>query len=620
MTPLQPKSRRYAGALRITSRFVTHKIQITRIRGETVTLTRRKLMMLAAAVTAITLALAMLASGQSRAAAAASPQTVTLKAGAGTRASVTRIGKVNPANLAIAKPGEVQKLTAQQMAAVNRPLKSAAARATYRKDVLSSPGSLPTATGVRAPGKTPNSTITPSFIASSQQIPQLAKNGDGTTYSQSGAGTPPDQAVGTANPNTVFEGVNSLLQAYNSSFGTVFGPFTAQAFFAPLYHTGDFFSDPQITYNSTRQRWLVTWLEINSAATADYLDIAVSSTSSVSSPYYEYQIAADVTGSNEFCDYDTLGYEWNAAWVSCTTFDGTTGAFLGNRVFGFPLVQIDSGSLNNYVWYYNIPTDQNSGAYRLSPLVEDGTPQGEFIAATDAGFGVNSQNLTVCAVTRTYAIQQGGTPPATCAFTSTPLTYDDPIDAPQPGTSSTVYSGIGTKQLAYRAGRIWFAMPMALNCSGTAEDGIWWGDVVPQLTPISSSYPQSIAGIVSSYSENAYWCYSGGVYSYMPTIAPSAEGDATMMFNLSAASTYYPGIAYTGRMAVDAPGTMGSNGASAIVVAGSTDNTTGRYGDYSACALGNGNNTRSTLWCGGEYGGSDVWNTRLFQLRMQQQV
>jgi hypothetical protein len=580
------------------------------------TLTRRKLMSLAAAVTAIALALAMLASGQSRAAAAASPNTVTLKAGAGTSTAVTRTGKVNPANLAIAKASAVQKLTAKQMASFNRPLKSAAAMGAYRQHVLSSPGSLPTAAGVRAP-----SSIKPNFISSSQQIPELAKNGDGITYTQSGCGcTPPDQAVGTANPNTVLEGVNNLLHGYNSSFGTVFGPFTAQAFFAPLYHTGDFFSDPQITYNATRQRWLITWLESNSAATADYLDIAVSSTSSVSSSYYEYQIAANVTGSNEFCDYDTLGYEWNAAWVSCTTFDGTTGAFLGNRVFGFPLVQIDSGSLNNYVWYYNVPTDQNSGAYRLSPLVEDGTPQGEFITATDAGFGVTSQNLTVCAVTRTFAIQQGGIPPATCALTSTPLAYDDPVDAPQPGTSSTVYSGIGTKQMAYRAGRIWFAMPMALSCNGTPEDGIWWGDVVPQLTPISSGYPQSIAGIVSSYSENAYWCYSGGVYSYMPTIAPSAEGDATLIFNLSAASTYYPGIAYTGRMAVDAPGTMGSNGASATVVAGTADNTTGRYGDYSACALGNGNNTRSTLWCGGEYGGSDVWNTRLFQLRMQQQV
>lgn len=579
------------------------------------TLARRRLTLLAAAVTAIALALAMLVSGHSRAAAAASGHTVTLKARAGTRAAVARTGKVDPAKLAIAKPGSVQKLTAKQLAAVNRPLKSAAALAAYRKHVLSNRGSLPKAAGVQVPGKTPN------FISSSQQIPELAKNGDGITFSQSGCGcTPPDQAVGTANPSTVFEGVNNLLKAYNSSFGTVFGPVTAQAFFAPLYHAGDFFSDPQITYNSTRQRWLVTWLEINSAGTADYLDMAVSSTSSVSSPYYEYQIAANVTGSNEFCDYDTLGYEWNAAWVSCTTFDGTTGAFLGNRVFGFPLVQIDSGSLNNYVWYYNVPTDLNSGAYRLSPLVEDGTPQGEFITATDAGFGVTSQNLTVCAVTRTYAIQQGGIPPATCAFTSTPLAYDDPVNAPQPGTSSTVYPGIGTKQLAYRAGRIWFAMPIALNCSGTSEDGIWWGDVVPQLTPISSGYPQSIAGIVSGYSENAYWCYSGGVYSYMPTIAASAEGDAALIFNLSAASTYYPGIAYTGRMAVDAPGTMGSNGASAIVVAGSADNTTGRYGDYSACALGNGNNTRSTLWCGGEYGGSDLWNTRLFQLRMQQQV
>lgn len=592
------------------------------------TIAHRKMTLLAAGI-AIVMAAAMLLGGYGRAAAAAkadhsgtkpsvsTASTLKLKGGTGTQ--VTRTGRVDPLKLAVAKPGSAQKLTAKQMAAVNRPLRSAAALAAYRKHVLSSPGSLPQATGVRAPSR-----MGPSFIASNLQIPQLTKNGDGITYTQSGCGcTPPDQAVGTANPNIVFEGVNNLLEAYNSGFGTVFGPVTAQTFFAPLYHSGDFFSDPQITYDSTRQRWLVSWLEINSAATADYLDVAVSSTSSVTSSYYEYQIAANVTGTNNFCDYDTLGYEWNAAWVSCTSFNGSTGAFQGNWVFGLPLVQIDSGTLSNYAWLNNVPTDLSSGsqpAYRLSPLIEDGTPQGEFVAATDAGFGVTSQNLTVCAFTHTYAIQQGGLPDATCDFNTMPLSYSDPVNAPQPGTTSTIYPGIGTKQLAYRAGRIWFAIPTALSCSGTSEDGIMWGDVVPQLTPISSGYPQSVAPVVSSYTENGYWCYTGGVYTYMPTIVPSAEGDAAMIFNVSAASTYYPGIDYTGRMAVDAPGTMGSNGASAVVVSGSSTNTTGRYGDYSACALGNGNNTRSTVWCGGEYGGSDVWNTRLFQMRMQQQV
>ena len=534
---------------------------------------------------------------------------------------VVRTGHVDLANLPRASASSQRQLTAAQMRAVNRPLKSAAQLASYRQRVFSHASQLPTsATAAAAPARK-----APDFISSNLQVPQLVASGDGLNYTQSGCGcTPPDEAVGASASNIIYEGVNNLLEIRNASLGTLYGPVTAQTFFSPLYHSGDFFSDPQITYDATRGRWLVAWLEINSAGTADYIDLAVSKTSSnYSTNFYEYQIPANVTGSNDFCDYPTLGYDYWAEWVSCTTFNGSTGAFVGNRVFGFPLSQTGAGSLSNYAWFYNIPTDVScgsgcvDGAYRLSPVIEDGTPQGEFVTATDAGFGVTSHTLTVSAITNTIAIQPGSIPTATCSYTTTPHASDDPINAPQPGTSATVYPGIGTKQIAYYDGRIWFAMPISINCSGTVEDGIWWGDVAPQLTPISSGYPQSINGIVSGYSENAYWCYSGGLYSYMPSIMPSGGDDAALVFNLSDSSTNSPGIAYTGRMSVDPPNTMGSTGASAFVVSGSADNITGRFGDYSACAVVMNYVIRNNVWCGGEYGGADVWNTRLYELRMQ---
>jgi hypothetical protein len=532
---------------------------------------------------------------------------------------VTRTGQVDVATLPRASASSQQRLTAAQMRAVNRPLRSAAQLATYRQWVLSHASQLPTsATAAAAPASKSRN-----FLSSNLQIPQLITSGDGMNYTQSGCScTPPDQAVGVSANNIVFEGVNNLLKIYNSSLGTLYGPVTAQTFFSPLYHSGDFFSDPQITYDATRGRWLVAWLEINSAGTADYIDLAVSKTSSnYSTNFYEYQIAANVTGTNDFCDYPTLGYDYYAEWVSCTTFDGSTNpkTFTTNWVFGFPFSQMDAGSLSNYEADGGFPSGLYpfQPAFRLSPVIEDGTPQGEFLIASDAGFGVTSSNLTVCAFTNTIAIQHGTLPDATCTYTTTPLSYDDPINAPQPGTSATVYPGIGTKQIAYYNGRIWFAMPISINCGGTVEDGIWWGDVAPQLTPISSGYPQAMNGIVSGYSENAYWCYSGGLYSYMPSIMPSGVADAALVFNVSDSSTNYPSIAYTGRMAADPPNTMGSTGASAFAVSGSADNTTGRFGDYSACALAMNYVIRNNVWCGGEYGGTDVWNTRLYQLRMQ---
>jgi hypothetical protein len=575
----------------------------------------RRFVAIAGAVSTVLAVSLAAASGEASVGKPAADRITTLSAKPGS--TVVRTGQVDLTTLPRASAGSQQKLTPGQMSAVNRPLKSATQLATYRQWVLSHASQLPQSAGAPAPRRT-------NFISSNRQIPQLEKDADGINFTQSGCGcTPPDQAVGVSS-SQVFEGVNNLLQVYNSSLATIYGPVTAQSFFGPLFHSGDFFSDPQITYNPTKGRWVIAWLEINSNGTADYIDLAVSKTSSPNpTTFYEYQVPANVSGANDFCDYPTLGYENNAAWVSCVTFNGSSGAFVGNRVFGFPFTQVDAGSLSNYVWFYNIPTDVSCGsgcvygAYRLSPAIEDGSAQGEFVTATDAGFGVTSKTMTVCALTNTIAIQKGSIPKGTCTYTSTPLAYDDPVSAPQPGTSALVYPGVGTKQLAYRDGRLWFAMPVAVSCGGTAEDGIWWGDVVPQLTAISSGYPQTMNGVVSSYSENAYWCYSGGVYSYMPSIVASSEGDAALVFSLSASSTYFPGIAYTGRMAADPPNTMGSVGANAFAVAGSADNTTGRYGDYSACALITGAAIRGTAWCGGEYGGSDVWNTRLYELRMQ---
>ncbi len=541
--------------------------------------------------------------------AAGAAHTITLKSGAGKAAFK---GTIKLSQLPKATP-KTARQAAVPLPGVDRPLKSKAQLAAYRHFVLTNPGKLPKGTAQPAPSK-----IAPSFLSSNEQIPALLRSGVGIDYTQSGCGcTPPDQALAT-NGGQVAEGVNNLLEVYNSTLGTVYGPYTAQAFFAPVYHSGDFFSDPQITYDAARQRWLVAWLEIQPAGASapDYIDLAVSGSANVNGTWYEYQIPSSASGATDFCDYPTMGYNVSAEWIACTSFDTSGGAFTGNRVFGFPLSKMDTGAPMPYVYFYNIPTPASStGAYRLSPAIEDGTPQGEFITASDAGFGVTSSSLTLCAITKTGVIASGGIPDATCDYNTMPLAYDDPISADQPGNPGTVYPGIGTKQIAYRDGRLWVAMPVTLSCSGNTEDGIWWADFVPQLTPLSSGFPQSVNGI--AYPENAYWCFSGDTDSYMPTIEPDSEGSAVLTMNLSNDTSIYPSLAYTGRSATDPVNTMGGVGASAYYAVGSSVNLTGRYGDYSACALAPGGATRGFEWCAGEFGGSDVWNTQIAHLETQ---
>ena len=76
-------------------------------------------------------------------------------------------------------------------------------------------------------------------------------------------------------------------------------------------------------------------------------------------------------------------------------------------------------------------------------------------------------------------------------------------------------------------------MPMALNCSGNAHDGILWVEVTPQLSTIAAHNPQFAAGIYSNYSEGAYLCYASAD-AYMPTLIASAENDLALVYNYSA--------------------------------------------------------------------------------------
>jgi hypothetical protein len=244
-------------------------------------------------------------------------------------------------------------------------------------------------------------------------------------------------------------------------------------------------------------------------------------------------------------------------------------------------------------------------------------PQAEWLIATDVGFHMGLSNLTLCALTNTHALTGGVAPTVSCDFNTLPLVYADPVPAAEPGGS--LYPGLpglGTKQIAYRGGRLSFALPIALSCGGTANDGIAWYVVDPQLTTISAHNPQLVNGIVTAYSDAGYWCFTNAD-SYLPTFVGDQEGDAVLSMNASSANVF-PSIVYTGRMAVDAPGTLGQGGGYAKVFRGTTSGSfTISWGEYSACALTTNQVTRGTLFCAGEYGGTDKWNTGIYQVRMQ---
>jgi len=415
------------------------------------------------------------------------------------------------------------------------------------------------------------------------------------------------------------EGVNNAVAIYRASTGALqFGPYSAQSFFSPVFHAGDFFSDPQMNFDVMHDRWIVTWLEIDSSQTFDYIDIAISTSNSPTQPtpgaqYYIYQLGTNFEpngGTPSFCDYDTMGTEVYSLDLTCVNFRGS---FVGNTMISlYKIPALSGGTLAGF--FYNDALKISGGsapAFRLSPAIEEGVQDAEFFVSTDAGYGGPSQNLGICAFTNLRNFDTVA-PTVTCQNVNLGANYTDPLAVRQSGGPNNIDPGLGPKQVYYKGGRLYIAQTTAI---GGVHDGIYWAEVQPQLTTQAAHNPQWINGAIITQTGLSF--YSDTTDTWMPTIMGTDENDISLVYNYST-TTSFPSIVVTGRKATDAQGGMGQFVGSYFVAVGTHHSTFGRWGDYSACAVTLNSVTRGGIWCAGEYAGADpVWNTRLYNFRTE---
>jgi hypothetical protein len=547
-----------------------------------------------------------------------------------------RSGEVNLATLPPATPAMLQASAAAsgRIPAPYLARQTAAQQDAYRQWALAHPGALPKASGGPAPSthdpKTYGNGVGPVLLSSHDGLNSVDGGGLSAT---------PDPALAAA-PGYLLEGVNNVMEVYSTTYAMKYGPWTPNQLFKSVMYSGDTFRDPQITYDAERSRYLIAWLEISPKTGTnllgyDYIDLAISNTSTPSplTNFRVYQFAAIWIGGRSaytYCDYPTLGYDYWGVYITCMIGSVVDGSFLGNAALGFSINRMLSGTLDG-IWWDNVLTDLSCGtgcyypAHYLSPTIEDGVPQAEWVTATDALYSVTSQNQTVCAITNTHAldaIPSGAHPTFTCVYTTLPLSYADPNPAVEPGTDQTLNFPLGYKQVAYRNGQLYFAMTMILTCNGNVHDGVLWAAITPQLTTLAANTPQHINGVVDAYSQAGAFCYSDADV-FTPTLIADTEGDMTLVFTYSNSSSIYPSIGFTGRTAADAPGTMDQGTGGAPVVVGSQSTSIGNpyWGGYSTCALLTNLVTRGIVYCVGEYGGTHTptggWDTELYAIRTQ---
>jgi hypothetical protein len=157
-------------------------------------------------------------------------------------------------------------------------------------------------------------------------------------------------------------------------------------------------------------------------------------------------------------------------------------------------------------------------------------------------------------------------------------------------------------QVVYRGSRLFTSWATVAMFTGDSEnrDGVYWLEVLPQLSTRAAHNPQQVNGLIVQ--NQGIYGYKGA-YAFSPTLAPSAELDEALVFNFSSETTG-PSIIFTARRGSDAPNTMGQggpNGASAGVVWGAHLGGPSIWGPFSSCSLALNSVTRGSIWCAAEY-------------------
>ena len=463
--------------------------------------------------------------------------------------------------------------------------------------------------------------VSPNFVGGGA-VPLPVKQFDGLDYTQAGSGWG-TTAIAT-DLSYVMEGTTNAIAIYSAASGAkLYGPYSAQSFFAPVYHNGDFFLYPQMYYDTMRDRWIVANLEVANWSDS-YLDVAVSQTTSPTQPspgakYNVYQFSTHFRSNDPYdlCYRMTLGVDYWGLYLACADTDTITDLLpIGNTVLAIDKAPLLNGTAPKTYWWNDKVTIANGvdPAKYLSPAIEEGVQDGEFVVGIDMGFvSASSSNLTVCAVTNQSTIATTA-PLFSCQHANLGYTYTDPITPQQPGgTVALTFPGL--KQVYYKAGHLFLAWTSAMN----GHDVIDYAEIRPILG--QKIPPPPPTGPLLMYGVEVMAAGTGSGLSlpnedlYDPAIVGTDEDDIVLVYNSSGPSTY-PSVNYTGRKASDVSHLMGQ-GTSRRVILGSYATAT-TWGEYAACAISLNSVTRGTVWCASEYSGpvgNPHWNTRLVNLR-----
>src|SRR5467141_3707486 len=397
--------------------------------------------------------------------------------------------------------------------------------------------------------------------------------------------TPPDGAVG-AGPSHVFAMVNTAAIIYTKTGSLAVGTFSLSSFFGV---PGASLSDPQVSFDASSGRWFASIININT----NQVLVAVSTSNDPTGTFNLYAVS---DGTN-LPDQPVTGTNDDKYVISVNDFNSAGTSFLGVHYWVVNKSDVVSGATTIH-FATNTP-DPNMFSLHPAQHLSSSTT---FYMVTDCT-GSCIPSPTSQTNTETV-VSIAGVPPAAVTVSSSSFSIATSVIGPnaaQPGTSTTLATNDNrVESVVWESNSLWASWNDACVPSGDTRTR-----TCLRLVQATTS------GATATKSQDFDFSASGQYYFY--SAVTSFQGQLAVSFGRSS-SSIFPSAMATGRASTDPLNTLQ---APAVIRAGTTADTSTRYGDYFGAATDPTPTASSTFWVAGEYRKSTTfqdWNTVISQV------
>lgn len=411
---------------------------------------------------------------------------------------------------------------------------------------------------------------------------------------------PPDCTL-AAGLNDVMLAVNTDLAIYTKA-GALRFRWANMSLFNPVLPQGASVFDPKLAYDHYQNRWIVVAAARRANPAGSWIMIGVSQSSDPAGSYWIWALDATLDGgtpSSNWADFPTLGFDTQGIYICCNMFQ-FNGGFRYSKLRILQKAELysgGSGPSHFAKWYdfWNLKNPDNSVTFTIQPAVHFRGVGGNPPAYLVNTYFPSGNSLVLWTLNNPVGYWIGGNP----SLTRTPInciSYSLPPQARQLGTSVSIntddsrllnaihqHSQSGEK-------RLWTCHTSNYTWQGDAEavSVVQWYEIDLNSNTVIQ--------------QNRYG--AAGKYYYYPAIQTDLSRNAYVVFSRSGASEYAH-LRQTGRR-VSSPLNDLEN--SALVKAGESSYTGGRWGDYFGVCRDPAD--LATVWLYGEYSASgNTWGT-----------